>query len=125
LSNGYLAEMEKSVEIKSMRNFIDWQGDQPYMVLHEFAHAHQDQFGFVLQAKLTAAYDAALASGKYNSIAYVRGGKLRAYAMNNKTEYFAELTEAYFGKNDYYPFTKEDLKEFDPAGYKIMQEAWD
>lgn len=125
VSNGYPAEMERSVEIKSMRNFIDWQADQPYMVLHEFAHAHQDLFAADLQSRVAAAYDAALASGKYESVPYVRGGKQRAYAMNNKVEYFAELTEAYFGKNDYYPFTREDLKTFDPAGYKIMQEAWD
>ena len=32
-------------------------------------------------------------------VAYVHGGKKRAYALNNAQEYFAELTETYFGKN--------------------------
>ena len=35
-----------------------------------------------------------------------------------------ELTEAYFGKNDYYPFTRDELEEFDPKGFELMQEAW-
>lgn len=125
LSNGYPEDMTKSVEIKNLRNFIDWQSEQPFMVLHEFAHAHQDQFIPHLQEKIELAYKSALASEKYNSVPYVKGGLQKAYAMNNKVEYFAELSEAYFGKNDYYPFTKDDLKEFDPAGYKLMQDAWD
>jgi len=125
LSNGYPETMAKSVEVKHTRNFIDWQGDQPYMVLHEFAHAHQDQFNPDLQEKLDRAYRNALASGKYDSVAYVRGGFQKAYAMKNKVEYFAELTEAYFGKNDYYPFTNADLKEFDPLGYELTRAAWE
>lgn len=124
ISNGYPAALEKSVEINNVRNFIDWQNDQPYMVLHELAHAHEDLNLSEMQSKIIQAYQNALKSGKYNSVPYIRGGNQKAYAMNNKTEYFAELTEAYFGKNDYYPFNKTDLKKFDPTGYELMQEAW-
>lgn len=124
VSNGYPAELENSVEIKNIRNFIDWQGDQPYMVLHELAHAAHDLFLPELKTKIETAYQKALSGGKYNSVLYIRGGQQKAYAMNNSTEYFAELTEAYFGKNDYYPFNREDLKSFDPLGFQIMQEAW-
>lgn len=125
INNGYPAELENTVEIKNIRNFIDWQGDQPYMVLHELAHGFEDLFLGEMQDKIVAAYNNAVSSGKYNSVPYIRGGKQKAYAMNNKTEYFAELTEAYFGKNDYYPYNKKDLAEFDPEGYKLMQLAWE
>jgi hypothetical protein len=125
ISNGYSEELTKSVEIKNLRNFLDWQGDQPYMVLHELAHGYQDQFMPHLRQKLESAFKNAVASGKYESVGYINGGKLKAYALTTIEEYFAELTEAYFGKNDYYPFTKNDLREFDPEGYKLMQEAWD
>jgi len=124
-SNGYPAEMEKSVEIKNIRNFIDWQSDQPFMVLHELAHAYQDLYLTKMQNKIDLAYQNAVRSGKYESVPYIRGGKQRHYALNNNTEYFAELTEAYFGKNDYYPFNRKDLAEFDPEGYKMIREAWD
>jgi hypothetical protein len=124
INNGYSAELENSVEIKNIRNFIDWQSDQPYMLLHELAHGFEDLFLGEMQEKLVAAYNAAVSSGKYVSVSYIRGGKQKAYALTNKTEYFAELTEAYFGKNDYYPYNKADLAEFDSEGYKLMQEAW-
>lgn len=125
VSNGYPAEMENSVEIKNIRNFIDWQSDQPFMVLHELAHGFQDLYLANLQAKLTNAFEKAAASGKYESVPYIRGGKLKHYALTGEVEYFAELTEAYFGKNDYFPYNKEDLKNFDPLGYQLMQEAWE
>ena len=55
---------------------------------------------------------------------YVRGGKLKAYALTNSAEYFAELSEAYFGRNDYAPFDRAELEAFDPAGYAVVEGAW-
>lgn len=42
----------------------------------------------------------------------------------NEKEYFAELTEAYFGKNDFYPFTRAELKTHDPKGYRMIEAVW-
>ncbi len=125
VNNGYPAEMEKSIEISNVRHFIDWQGDQPFMVLHELAHAHDDLNLAEMQDKINLAYQSAVSSGKYNSVTHINGAKQRHYALNNKAEYFAELTESYLGKNDFYPFTKDQLKQFDPTGYKLMQVAWE
>jgi hypothetical protein len=125
VSNGYPAEMEKAAEIKNLKNFIDWQADQPFMVLHELAHAYADLYLGDMQTRIVAAYENAVASGKYDSVADVKGVKRRHYALTNKTEYFAELTESYLGKNDFYPFIREELRQFDSAGYKLMQEAWE
>lgn len=125
VSNGYPAELEKSIEIKNLRNFIDWQDDQPFMVLHELAHAYHDTLNVELKSKITKAYKTALADGKYNKVPYIRGGTQRHYAMNNENEYFAELTESYFGKNDYFPFNRKELQEFDPIGYDMIRVAWD
>ncbi len=44
--------------------------------------------------------------------------------MGSPQEYFSELTEAYFGKNDFFPFTRDELKQHDPAGFALMEEAW-
>ena len=49
---------------------------------------------------------------------------VRAYAMNNVAEYFAELSEAYFGLNDYHPFTRGQLEAHDPEGLRAVAEAW-
>ncbi len=124
INNGYPAQMAKSIEINNVRHFIDWQGDQPFMVLHELAHAYDDLVLTAMQDKIILAYQTAVSSRKYDNVAHINGSKQRHYGLTNKSEYFAELTEAYFGKNDLYPFTKNQLKEFDPIGYRLMQKAW-
>lgn len=122
--NGYPKEMERSIEIGNIKIFLESKQDQPFIILHELAHAYSDIYLAKMQGKIKATYQKAKASGKYNSVPYIRGGKLKHYAMNNASEYFAELTEAYFGQNDYYPFNKKDLKNFDPDGFSLMEEAW-
>ncbi|NNM31053.1 MAG: metallopeptidase, partial [Akkermansiaceae bacterium] len=39
-------------------------------------------------------------------------------------EYFAEGTEAWFYRNDFYPFVRAELKEHDPLLYKELREIW-
>jgi tRNA U38,U39,U40 pseudouridine synthase TruA len=98
--------------------------DQPMMVLHELAHAYHHQVLTRGNSDVLKAFENAVKSKKYEMVPYVRGQKLRAYALTNDTEYFAELTEAYFGRNDFYPFTREELKTFDPEGYALMERIW-
>src|SRR5437016_3067655 len=86
---------------------------------------HQDRALGNANATIRQAYEAAVASHRYESVDYVRGGKkLRAYALDNAAEYFAELSEAYFGKNDFYPFVRSELKEFDPVGFQMIEKLW-
>ena len=33
-----------------------------------------------------------------------------AYAISSPMEYFAESTEAFFSRNDFFPFTRDELK---------------
>ena len=44
--------------------------------------------------------------------------------MNNGKEYFAESTEAFFGKNDFFPFNKKELKDHDPKMHDLLIELW-
>jgi hypothetical protein len=44
--------------------------------------------------------------------------------MTNHKEYFAECTEAFFGTNDFYPFTKEELKQQDPDMFALLETVW-
>ena len=39
-------------------------------------------------------------------------------------EYFAEGTEAYFDRNDFYPFVRAELKEHDPVLHDLLEEIW-
>jgi hypothetical protein len=123
--NGYNPEKAGSVELSNTRNFVQWsRADQPWMVLHEFSHAYHFLVLGEHYADIQAAYQHALERKLYISVAYIRGGKRNAYALTDAKEYFAELSEAYFGKNDFYPFTRSELKQYDPVGYQLMQKTW-
>jgi hypothetical protein len=75
-------------------------------------------------ADIKAAYKAAKESGKYEKVLYFNGQSKKHYAMNNDQEYFAESTEAFFGTNDFYPFVRPELKEFDPQMYGVVKRVW-
>ena len=47
-----------------------------------------------------------------------------AYGMRNHKEFFSELTESYFGENDFQPFTRRELQTFDPESYDVIAAAW-
>src|SRR5512132_1794323 len=94
------------------------------MVLHELSHAYMNLVLGDDDRDVQAAYDAAVASKKYDSVQYYNGTSKKAYALNNDKEYFAELSEAYFGKNDFQPFNRSELKAFDPTGYAMIDRAW-
>ncbi|MDM7923625.1 MAG: hypothetical protein QUS14_15105 [Pyrinomonadaceae bacterium] len=124
VENGYPAELEKSVEMGNVVDYLQARDEQPYGLFHEFAHAYHDLHLSHLQGALDKAFEKAVASGKYNKVKHVNGETVRAYALTGASEYFAEISEAYLGKNDFFPFTREDLAAFDAEGYKLMQAAW-
>ncbi|MGI9470104.1 MAG: hypothetical protein ACR2NZ_01140, partial [Rubripirellula sp.] len=71
-----------------------------------------------------AAYEQALSNGSYDSVLRGNGKMERAYAMNNHKEYFAETSEAFFGQNDFYPFTSDELSQHDPRMHRLLASLW-
>jgi hypothetical protein len=123
--NGYNPEKAGGVEINNIKNFVDWsKRAQPWMVMHELAHAHHHLTLGEKYEPLQTAYKQAMERKLYDSVEYVGGGKKKAYAATNPAEYFAELSEAYFGKNDFAPYTKAELQKHDPVGFELMKKAW-
>ena len=121
--NGVNPDKTKGVELSNPENFLTWTKDQPWMVLHELAHGYHMRTLGAGHPGIKRCYEAAKASKKYDSV--LRGGKReRHYAMNNEKEYFAEATEAYFGRNDFQPFTRDELKEFDPEMFEMIRRVW-
>ncbi|HEY2411452.1 MAG TPA: hypothetical protein VGI40_04385 [Pirellulaceae bacterium] len=123
--HGYNPEKAGGVEISNARNFVKWsQAEQPWMILHEMSHAYHHLALGENYSAIQAAYQNALDKGLYVNVSYVSGGSKKAYALTNAKEYFAELSEAYFGKNDYFPFTDRELRKYDPVGHDLMEQAW-
>ena len=126
VNNGYNPDKTDSVEFARAEGFVRVVRVQPSVVLHELAHAWHDQFlpGGFGNKEVRAAYEAAKGKKRYESCLLYTGRRLRAYAMTNPMEYFAELSEAYFGTNDFFPFVGAELKNHDPEGYKLLRKLW-
>ncbi len=39
-------------------------------------------------------------------------------------EFFAEMTETYFGQNDFFPFNRAELQREEPAISELMRAIW-
>jgi|UniRef100_UPI003783AB19 hypothetical protein len=128
--NGRDPAMEKAVEFTNVRIFEEETRRMPNFALHELAHAYHNRtvrmsFG---NLEIKAAYEKAKASGKYDRVerrdSEGRSRMDRAYAMTTPQEYFAECTEAYFSRNDFFPFTRDELKQHDPEMFELLERLW-
>ncbi len=126
-SNGYDAARQGCVEILNIEDLITWRSVQPSMVLHELSHALHWLVGFD-RADVREAYQLALKSPDlYKSVKYAqtpKGPGRRAYALTDEHEYFAELSEAYLGRNDFFPFIRKELVAYDPKGFDTVNAIW-
>lgn len=119
-----LAEVAFCIEHENLKNVLAWHKEQPFLVLHEMSHAYHHQVLGFDHATVRQAFDLAASNHRYDSAPYVKGGSQRAYAVNNHKEYLAELSEAYWGRNDFYPFVGSELEKFDPAGFHMIEKLW-
>ena len=122
--------MAKGVEFSNVGIFEAEYRRMPNFALHELAHAYHDQCleaGFS-NPEIQEAFERAKKSGSYERIEQRLGDgsarQTRAYGMSNPAEYFAESTEAFFSTNDFFPFTREQLKEHDPAMDRLLEKLW-
>lgn len=125
-NNGYERSLARCVHIPRAAGYTDPTHvfTQPSCLLHELAHAFHDQvIGFGHQG-VKSAFARAQLEKKYEKVLFIRGGERRHYALTNHKEYFAEATEAWFGTNDFYPFVRSELEQYDPALAKVLREVW-
>ncbi len=126
--NGRDPVMAKGVEFTNVRIFEAETRRMPNFALHELAHAYHDRVLGFENAEIEAAYQKAKASGKYDKVlrqdSEGRTQLEKAYAMTNAKEYFAECTEAFFARNDFFPFTHEELKQHDPEMLGLLEKVW-
>ena len=122
--HGMNPEKAGSVELANAATFLKWTHEQPWMVLHELAHAYHHKVLGHGHKELKECFQRAVESKSYESVLHIHGVRKRHYALNNDQEYFAEATEAFFGTNDFYPFVRAELKEHDPEMFALMGRLW-
>lgn len=125
-NNGYSENLVKCVHIPNVEDFLSAFENHrmPWVVLHELAHAYHDQVLGYDEARVKSAWTKFKFGGKYKSVLTSPGGMREHYGVTNPMEFFAEMTETYFGSNDFYPFVTGELKEAEPDIFKLMEEIW-
>jgi hypothetical protein len=125
--NGYSEVLAKAVHIPAAAEFasVEHQRVQPWSVLHELAHAYHDQVLGFDNAEVRAAWERFRDGGKYRSTLHIGGKKVPHYGLTNPMEFFAEMTEAYFGHNDFFPFNRAELQREEPAVFELLRSVWE
>ncbi len=95
-------------------------------LFHEFAHAYQLEQWPEEQPDILRAWENARNKELYRYVLDVETKKRleRAYALTNQLEYFAELYCMYFVGCNYEPSGRNQLKDYDPVGYKMIRKMW-
>lgn len=126
VEHGHDPRLEKKVHITQVAQL--WSREQmlkhPAVVLHELAHAYHDQFLSFDHPEILAAYHAAREAKIYDRVLLYNGQMVRHYGLTTQMEYFAEGTEAFFYRNDFYPFVRAELKLHDPRLHDLLAKVW-
>jgi hypothetical protein len=125
-AHGVNPDKTKHVELANGRNFIAWTKQQPWMILHELAHGYHDRFieGGYENGRIGKTLQRSTDAGLYGEVDHVGGKKRDHYAATNPMEYFAESSESYFGKNDFYPYNRDELRTYDEPTLLLMEQFW-
>lgn len=127
INNGHDPRLERKVHIPQAAALLSRAQmlQHPAVILHELAHAYHDQVLGFDHPEIRATYERAKAAGIYENVLSYTGREVRHYGLNNHKEYFAEATEAFFYRNDFYPFVRAELKEYDPRLHDLLVKIWE
>ncbi|HZZ72856.1 MAG TPA: hypothetical protein VFE24_11425 [Pirellulales bacterium] len=124
--HGYSKDLARCVHIPDAADFVNPRHNhqQPWCVLHELAHSYHDQTLGFDDKQILAVYEKYRDSGHGKSVLHIDGSHHEHYALTNHKEFFAEMSESYFGMNDFFPFNQAELKEAEPEIFQLMKSVW-
>lgn len=125
-NNGYATNLAKCVHIPVAADLATPRNinEQPWVVLHELAHAYHDQVLDFDEPRVLQAYENYKKSGHGDQTLLFDGRRVRHYALTDHKEFFAEMTESYFGVDDFFPFNRAELLTSEPEIFELMQAVW-
>ncbi len=124
--HGYSKDLAKCVHIPEADDLATPRNitEQPWVVLHELAHAYHDQVLGFEEPRIVKAYEEFKKSGHGDRALLYDGTRVRHYGLTDQKEFFAEMTESYFGLDDFFPFNRAELMTAEPAIFELMQAIW-
>jgi hypothetical protein len=125
--HGYSTNLAKCVHIPEAADLPTPRNitEQPWVVLHELAHAYHDQVLGFEDPRILKAFQDYKKSGHGERAMLFNGTRVRHYGLTDHKEFFAEMTESYFGMNDFSPFNRAELMISEPEIYKLMRSIWE
>jgi len=112
--------LPRAADVATVRNVAE----QPWVILHELAHAYHDQVLGFEEPRVLAAWEAFKSGGAGDAALLYDGSRVRHYGLTDQKEFFAEMTEAYFGTNDFAPFNRAELKTSFPDLHALLESIW-
>ncbi len=124
--HGHDVRLAKKVHIPRAKALVSRSQllQHPAVVLHELAHAYHDQVLGFDYPPIVEAYKQAMDEGQYEQVLAYTGRTTKHYGATDHKEYFAEGTEAYFYRNDFYPFVRAELAQHDPTLHEELRRIW-
>ena len=125
-ANGYSMDLARSVHIPDAAIFFAPRNlhEQPFALMHELAHAYHDQVLGFEHPQIKDAWQKLKESKRYAQVQHISGKQRPHYALTNQMEFFAELSESYFGMNDFFPFNRAELEHDQPEIFSLLHDIW-
>lgn len=122
---------EKTIFIgNTLKPFSDSlaKNNQPTLILNLFARQYFHEY-LSDDERISIADQYNAIKNKYSKVYYInRRNRLvqnvKSDATTDAESYFAEITEAYLGTNNFYPFDIEELKRHDQEGFNLLEKIW-
>src|SRR5690606_25834878 len=97
VANGYSPRLAKCVHLPVAADLATSRNirEQPWVILHELAHAYHDQeLGFD-EPRVKHAFARFRESGRGESALLHDGTRVKHYGLSNEKEFFAEMSESF------------------------------
>jgi hypothetical protein len=126
-ANGYATDLARCVHLPRAADVVTKRNvrEQPWVILHELAHAYHDQVLGFEEPRVREVFEKYKKSGRGEKTLLYDGKRVKHYALTDHKEFFAEMTEAYFGSNDFFPFNRGEMKENEPEIFELMAKVWE
>jgi len=126
-AHGYARDLAQCVHIPEAADLVTRRNinEQPWVILHELAHAYHDQVLGFDEPGIRRAYERFKQSGHGEAALLYDGKRVRHYGLTDHKEFFAEMTEAYFGMDDFFPFNRAELMTAEPEIHELVRTIWE
>jgi hypothetical protein len=98
---------------------------QPFVLLNRLARAYHDRsLSQPERAEIETAHARAAKNKRYQSVLRFDGRHVCHPALRGPIDFFAEMTESYYGVNDHFPFLQFETRRHDPETCELLAKLW-